>query len=84
MSAKTLFVRCLRILCALIAIAFGVLAFASGLIGSDPISFGGSGNQYYRIVATPSPYFWLWGLLGFSVGAALLLFPWLRRRKGVL
>ncbi|WP_341646114.1 hypothetical protein [Thauera sp. SDU_THAU2] len=84
MSAKTSLVRWLRILCALIALAFGVLAFASGFVGSDPISFGGSGNQYYRIFAAHSPYFWLWGLLGFSAGAALLLFPWLRRHKEAL
>lgn len=84
MSAKTPLIRWLRILCALIALTFGLLVFASGLIDSDPISFGGSKNGYYRVVATPPPYFWLWGSLGLSVGTALLLFPWLRRPKGGL
>lgn len=81
MSAQSPLVRWLRILCALVALAFGVLALASGVVGGQSISFGGSQNHYYRIVVTPLPYFWLWGVAGLAVGTALLLFSLLHRRK---
>ena len=81
MFAPTPVIRWLRILCALVALVFGLLAFAAGSVGGDPINFAASPHQYYRIVATASPYFWAWGLLGMLVGTVLLLFTLLRRHK---
>lgn len=82
MATRGSLISWLRIVGALIAFAFGLLAFASGLLGPEPLKLGGSEHEYYQIVATPSPYYWLWGVLGFVVGAGLLALPLLGRGKG--
>ena len=68
----------LRLLCAAVALVFGLLALASGVLGPEPIRVGGSKDGYYQIVLDPSPYWQLWAALGLSTGLVLLALPWLK------
>lgn len=78
MSARSSLLRWTRIASAVLTLAFGVLHFAFGLLGPVPISFGISKHSYYQLVATPSPNFWLWGVLGLAVPAFLFALPRVR------
>jgi hypothetical protein len=80
MANRTL-TRWLRISVALVAFLFGVLVLASGIVGPEPIGLGGSEHGYYRVVATPPPYYWLWGSLSLLLAIALFIWPSLSKGK---
>jgi hypothetical protein len=73
--------RLFRFLCAFVALAFGILALAHQVLGSEPIEIGSIGNSYYAARFHPIPYWWLWSVLGFAVAIALFAVP-LFNRKG--
>lgn len=80
MATRPNFRRRLRITCAVVALAFGLLQLATALLGSEPISLGLTGGKYYQLVPRPSPLFWLWAALGVAVAAILFALPLLRGR----
>lgn len=67
--------RWIRILCALLALVFGLLAFASGVLGPEPIRIWGSGKNYYQIVLVPSRYWELMAATGISLALVLFRLP---------
>ena len=79
MAARTL-THWLRLAVALTSLVLSALVLASGILGPTPIRFGGTSHMYYQVVATPPPYYWLWGSLGLMFAAALFLWP--TRSKG--
>ncbi len=72
--------RWFRIACAFVALVFGLLVLASGLLGPESIVLGGSGHHYYRLNSIPSPYWWLWAGMSLSLAVILFALPRLGRK----
>lgn len=75
MSSRSMFRTWLRRLCAFVALVFGLLALASGVLGPEPIQISSTDHVYYQIVLNPSPYWFLWAALGLTVAVALIALP---------
>lgn len=75
MNLRSPLLRWIRILCAFLALVFGLLAFASGALGPEPIKIWGSGESYYQIVLAPSPYWALIAATGISLALVLFGLP---------
>jgi hypothetical protein len=75
MKIRSPFLRWVRILCAFLALVFGLLALASGVLGPNPIKLWSSGESYYQIVVEPSPYWALMAATGISLALVLFGLP---------
>lgn len=78
MNSRFPFLRTLRILGGLLALALGFLTFLAGVMAPGAVKLWSTGQTYYQLVLDPPPYWQLLAAVAISSGLALLALPFIQ------